>query len=252
LAENNPYRREDLHGDEGESYAPTEEKRKGPGCLFWGCLGVVVLVVGGLIGLVVGAGMLGNYVVTNYTSDAPLEISTTAYGEPEMEELRNRVDSFADALDRGEDPGVLELTAADLNALVFEEFEDHHGKGAIRFDIDDSVVTGQISIPLDDPEVPEELRDRYINGTALFEINLVDGRLFVTIDSLKIGSKELPEWIMTDLRSKNIAEEILVENPDLRESVAKFESIKVDDGKVLIKVRKGETFDRREDSEEAA
>ena len=94
-----------------------ETAKKGKGCLFFGCLTVVVLVV-----VVAGALTFGIWklkeVALSYTDTRPLELERVSVTPDELREIKDKMDAFSDALKTGNNTGPLVLTATEVNALI--------------------------------------------------------------------------------------------------------------------------------------
>jgi hypothetical protein len=154
--------------------------KRGMGCLSKGCLTLVVLAI-----LLVAVGVGGTYWSLRhvYLSDkpapipeatAPIEPSApTASGEttaaPPIEistGVRERLDTMKKAA-RAHEPTDVELTAADINALIAA---NRKSRGTASVGIDGGVAQAQFSIPLQRLDVPFRnalgLGDRYLNATV--------------------------------------------------------------------------------------
>src|SRR5262249_25496794 len=103
-------------------------------------------------------------------------------------------------------------------------------------------LKGQVSIPLDAlAKVPllGMLKGRYLNGEADLKASLEDGVLIVNLDSFEVNGQSPPEPMMTELRQRNLAEELLnnPNEPAAAELFRKIESLEINDGKIILKVR---------------
>jgi len=147
------------------------------GCLAKGCL---ILIVLGILLVVVGAG--GTYWSLRhvYLSDKPIpeatavtETSAVTPGETSAPapvqrsaEVRERLDTMKKAA-RAHEQTDLELTAADINALIAA---NRKSSGTASVGINGGVLQSQFSIPLKRLDVPFRnafgLNDRYFNATA--------------------------------------------------------------------------------------
>lgn len=129
------------------------EKSK-KGCLFYGCLTSVIL---GLVLFVVvplalyfGVKVGVNRFIENYTDVNPLELPTASMEEAELRLLRQRVEQFRKAIQNQESAPALELTAEEINALIFHDKELGKLKGKAYLEIEENALKGQVSIPLSD------------------------------------------------------------------------------------------------------
>jgi hypothetical protein len=154
--------------------------KRGMGCFTKGCLILIVLAI---LLLVVGIGGTFWSVRHVYLSDkpapipqasAPTETPTVTPGETTMAtppseksaEVRERLDTMKQAARAHEQSGV-ELTAADINALIAA---NRKSRGTAFVSINDTALQAQFSIPLERFDVPFRnafgLGDRYLNATV--------------------------------------------------------------------------------------
>ena len=152
--------------------------KRGMGCFGKGCL---ILIASGIL-LVVG-GIGGSYwSFHHYLSDKPAPIPETSApsetgpvtpGETsapapseKSAEVRERLDTMKQSASAHEPTGV-ELTAADINALIAA---NRKSRGTASVGINDNTLQAQFSIPLQRLDVPFRsafgLSDRYLNATV--------------------------------------------------------------------------------------
>ena len=159
--------------------APVEPPpKRGMGCFGKGCL---ILIASGIL-LVVG-GIGGTYwSFHHYLSDKPAPIPETSApsetgpvtpGETsapapseKSAEVRERLDTMKKAA-RAHEPTGVELTAADINALIAA---NRKSRGTASVGINDNTLQAQFAIPLQRLDVPFRsafgLSDRYLNATV--------------------------------------------------------------------------------------
>ena len=65
---------------------------------------------------------------------------------------------------------------------------------------------------------------------------LENGVMTVTAREVRVNGKQLPDSIMGGLRQENLVKDVY-KDPKNAEAIGKFESIQVQDGKVIIKAR---------------
>ena len=153
--------------------------KRGSGCFGKGCLIFILLVI---LVVVIGAGGTFWGVRHVYLSDKPVPIpqaaeasepGTVTPGETSAPapvqrsaEVRERLDTMKKAA-RAHEPTDMELTAADINALIAA---NRKSRGTASVGIDGNVLTANFSIPLNTLDVPFRnafgLADRYLNATA--------------------------------------------------------------------------------------
>jgi hypothetical protein len=209
-------------------------------CLLYGCLTLVVL----MIAVAVGTFFVGRYAmnrlaafVEQYTETAPMELATVDMPAEEYESLETRLKEFQVGLDDGRSVPPLVLTGRELNALIARHPDLQDWRERLHVELEGSQVKGQLSLPLDDlSKFPglSRLAGRYLNGAALLDVELQNGRLDVRVDSLEVKGEPLPEEVLSQLRLHNLAQD-LEKNEQLSETLGQLRSIEVADGEVTIK-----------------
>ncbi len=224
-----------MPGTETESQFPPagQNRGSGRGCL-WGCLAVVLFVVGVFVCGGVGMYFFVSNQVTKYTSDTPVDLPTVEYDEETLAELETRVESFQETVDRGETPKEdLVLSADDINALIGKN-EDMRGKVFVK--IEDGLVKGDVSIPTD--FFPGG-KGRFFNGSATFDVSMEDGVLIVVADEASVNGEPLPGPVMEGIRSENLAKD-LYKDPENAKFMRRFRDIQIDGDKVILKFKRTE------------
>ncbi len=231
----------DLDNPYGElpvtSATPPDEKPK-RGCLFYGCITMIVLAIVGTIVLVIASYSIYRYIINTavaYTETAPMPLPKSEMPPEQYEALKARVEAFEKALDDGE-AAELQLTGDDINAIIandenYEEFRD-----TIFVSIDGDEVKGKLSFPLSKITGQSELKDRYLNGEAGLKISLANGLLLVTVQELTVKGEPVEEQAMQQLRQKNLAESAY-NDAEAAAKIQRFESIVVKDGTITVKSR---------------
>ena len=220
--------------------APPPQKSS-RGCLY-GCLFVVFSGIALLVCAGVGSYWWISNQVEKFTSATPAELPTVDYDPEELAELEKRVDTFTEAFDRGEiPPDDLVLTAEEINALIGKD-EDMRGKVFVK--IEDGQVSGDVSIPV--PEVIPGGEGRYFNGSGSFEVSMNGGVLIVTMTDGEVNGERLPQEAIDALARENLAKGVY-DNPDAAKTLRQFESVSIEDDKIILKVRREkETTDEAE------
>lgn len=217
-----------------QSPGPDENKKKGCGCFAWGCLGVVVL----LLVVVIGGGFavysVAKSQINAYTEEEPAEVPVIEGTEEELAEIQSRVDSLTQAAEDGQAPPDLVLTADEINKLIAQ---NEQLKGRVYVTIADGEVTGEISFPLDELELPFSLgKGRYLNATVTLAVSYQNGVLIVTVADATVKGEPLPEEFMQGLAAENLAKD-LYSDPEQAEFLRKFESIEVRDNKIILRAK---------------
>ncbi|MEQ8847160.1 hypothetical protein [Botrimarina sp.] len=210
------------------------EERQGKGCLFWGCLIVAVVLLLLVVGAVWSAYSLYSGLVQQYTATEPMAIEVVELPEEQMKALNERYEAFAQAVKAGENPGDLELTAEELNALIGQN-ADLAGRVFVR--IADGQLGGDVSIPTD--FLPMVGAGRYFNASGQFEASMENGVLVVTLADATVNGKPVPEEFLAGLKDQNLAKD-LYDNADNAKALRQFESLTIEGDKVILKARPAE------------
>lgn len=218
----------------GAPYAEPEKKPKG--CMFWGCL--IVGIGGVLLLLLMVAGGFGAYFwakgqIEEYTSTEPADIPVVEATEEEIAEIRARVDQLQNDDAQPADGGEVVLTADDINALIATNDDL---KGRVFVTIENGEIGGEISVPLD--ELPMG-KGRYLNASATFDVSYDGGIPVVTLKSGSVKGQPLPQQIIDALAQENLAKEAL-DDPDVAKQLRKFDSIKVEGDKLILRLKEVE------------
>ena len=207
--------------------------RKGRGCLFYGCLtGLVLLLIAGLMAFFAVRFVRGR--IADYTDAAPMRLPKVEMADAEFKQLEARVKSFGDAMDQNKPTEPLVLTERDLNALLAQSVNTKELADKFYVSLDGDQVKGQVSIPL--PSLGWFGKGRYLNGDATFNVSLENGVLVATVREVRVKGRPLPDSVLGAWRQENLAKEVYKDQKNA-EAIRKFESLQVRDGQVVIKAR---------------
>jgi len=214
---------------------PPQALPKQRGCFFYGCLIASVLAV--LMVILVAALTFFAYrfatrMIEEYTSTTPRDLPKVLMPAEQRQTLKERVEAFRKAVEAGTSTEPLVLTSEDLNALIEENAEL---KGLIYVKVEQDEVKGLVSIPLDKLGLPM-VRGRYLNGEADLKASLSNGVLIVTLDSIEVNGKKVPDEVMKGIRQQNLAKDAY-KDEKTSEMIRKLESLEIKDGKIILKVR---------------
>lgn len=210
--------------------SPAPKRR---GCLFYGCLTAIVLLL--LAGLMA---FLAVRFVRNkldaYTDTQPMKLPKVEMTDTEYQNLQERVKSFGVTLDQGKPGEPLMLNEREINALIARSENAKAFADKVYVSVNGNEVKGQVSIPLSG--LGWLGNGRYLNGEAVFKVSLENGVLIVTAQSVKVKGSSLPESFMSQLRQENLAKDAY-KDPKHAEAIRKFDSIQVEDNRVVVKAR---------------
>jgi hypothetical protein len=216
-----------------------DQKPRRHGCLFWGGI-----IAGILFLLAVLAGYAGyryvRHLVYEYTDTKPLEMPTVQMSGTEITNLQKRVRTFDKALKEDKPVEPLILTADEINVLIAEATETN-SRSPVRlyFSFQEDRVQAQLSLPTDNFGL-RMLKGRYFNGSGDFAMSVHNGRLKLTVKSLSVKGKPLPEAFMQSFRSENFADS-WTNDPDFNQGLAKLQEVKIQNGKLIVIPKMHET-----------
>src|SRR4051794_26755443 len=146
--------------------------RKKHGCLFYGCLVSLILLVVGLVAVYLIYRAIVGW-VDQYADTQPRPVPTVQLPAAEKKELEKRVEEFQESAKEGDEPEELVLTGDEINALIAR---DPELKGHVRVAIEGDKVKGELSLgPIELPGAGK----RFINGKGTFRVSLRNGTLDV-------------------------------------------------------------------------
>jgi hypothetical protein len=130
------------------------------------------------------------------------------------------------------------ITPSDINTYLSktEQTEDHPMRPKIRVDIQGSVISGMISIPIKDDETGKL---NYFNGEAKFTTSLNNGDLDVRLKDVLIRGKKPPfmiNMVINQFKTLNLAEEINSQSKHkhLREQLLHCKKLEIKDGRATV------------------
>ncbi len=204
---------------------------QGRGCLFYGCLTLIVLfVVVGFTGYL-GYRKLSSF-VDQFASKEPMELAPVHFTEEQKARMQLRLREFADGLQTGAPGKPLTFDGDDLNLLLassekFRRLADH-----VRLRIEDGEVKGQVSLRFGDLGAPV-FQDRYLNGEGSFKVSLREGHLVVSPSEMSVNGKPLPEKYLAAIQQENLAQ-AANDDPDVAATLEKLETIEVEESALKV------------------
>lgn len=175
-------------------------------------------------------------VVEKYSQAQSMPLPELTLSPEERKTLKTRVADFGQKLRQGTAAGEeLTLTGDEINVLLAESPGLRPLGDQVRVRLEGSRVLGTISLPLSQFG-SSKIAGRYLNGEAAFNLSLTNGLPRLFIEDLKVQGQTLPAGVMLALRGVNLAER-MVENPEFRKGMERFESVHVSDGKLILKSR---------------
>ena len=186
-----------------------EPPPKRAGCLGKGCLTLIVVAI---LLVVIGVGGTFWGVRNVYLSDkpapipgatAPTETTAATPGETSAPALVQRSDEVRERLDtmkkaaRAHEENEVELTAADINALIGA---NRKSRGTASVGIDDTVLRAQFAIPLQRLDVPFRkafgLNNRYLNSTITIVAPPGTNASSVQLSEVTLNGHKIPAGLL--------------------------------------------------------
>ena len=214
--------------DTGEEIPGLRETPRGRGCLFWGCVTLILItvVVGGCIALA----LLWFYTdLRDFSSAEPVAVPVVESSDEEYEEARKKIETLA-RQEASRLPGEFVITTDDLNALIARDEAARDQKLAGRLHVrgeGDSLLV-DVSWPLDDFLW---LSDRHFNGTLRVALELMHGEVKVTVTE---GTSTEGKKLSKTLRES--AGQVLTErlNGAFADFIDGVGSLEVQDGRIIL------------------
>jgi hypothetical protein len=213
------------------------EKKSGRGCLFWGGITAAVLFLFLLLA-VYGTYRYVRGMIAEWTDTKPLPAPSVQLSHSDVTNLQQRVHLWDDGLNHDRAVGPLTFTADEINALIVADAPTNGSQTRLFFSFNSNQVQAQLSVPLN-RMFGHWLDGRYLNGSGNFAVSLHDGSLALRVKSLAVKGRPLPENFLQPLRAQNFAES-WTNDPNLGTAIAKFQEIKIEDGKLVVIPKKSE------------
>jgi hypothetical protein len=160
------------------------------GCFAMGCLTVLIVGFIFIAGVIGSAWFIFNKAVNNLTSPVPATVQIEQPSEAQFQAAEDSLARLHKAVANGKETTV-EFTSADLNALLARDEDFKEFRGRARIDIADSMMTIDLSVPLDSIRW-RRLQRRWFNGTARFGLSYSSGQFRIDLESAEAGGHRLP------------------------------------------------------------
>lgn len=215
--------------DQTEVQVRSQRRR---GCVFYGCLSLVVIFVFGLLAIYIGAQFGLRKLAANYTSPSRLEIPRLVYSREEATSLEERIARFTNPNNSGAEAVPLELSAGDLNWLLQSKQPALEKVGGFSMQLATNGARALISIPLDNLG-RSALKGRFLNGEAVINVELNQGVLHFEVKSFTVNGKPLPAILLAQFQSKEFLAAVN-NDPKVQQLAATISRLEIKNGKVLL------------------
>lgn len=205
-------------------------RHKNKGCM----LGCGALLLGGIV-LTIAAALsffyAFNRAVYSVLSEQRKPFAPIAFTPEQSSAVFARIQDFAAALEAGQRPDELLLTADEANAALDHWARREGIELPARVAFAGDKILAELSVPL---------RGLYLNGSGELAIGLSNGVLQVFATTVEINGRKPPEGILELMRSHNLAGAFM-EDPEVRRIVAQLEYVTVTQGKLKITPKPAKT-----------
>jgi hypothetical protein len=209
-----------------------------------GCLGASLLTIGSILLVAMGSFWALKTQIVKYSSEQRRELPVTEVSAEKVRAVEERIETIQQQAAEGEPINELILTADQLNALISNE---ERLRGRVFVTINDDKLSAELSVPIDSLPGGE---GRYFNGTVSLDVALESGRLVVFLREAQVNGEQVPAILMEAIRHENLAKN-LSPNSELARNLAKFESLEVLDGRIVLEPKSAESNPGVEPNQEA-
>lgn len=205
-----------------------KEPKEVSGCLWKGCLGVIVVAVLLSFAAVWGAYSLYSQ-MAELTSSEPGEVPVHAPNPEAWAAFQERMNAATAQWQAGQ-PATLEVTADDLNNLFQFTPGQQDVVGKYFYAIQDGEVKLHMSVPL---TWIDGMENQYFNGVVGMIPKLEDGQFSLEITSMKAGDLEAPPQFMQT--QKYFDWSGWLDQLGLLKELNQLDSLQVQDNKLILR-----------------
>ncbi|OAI42218.1 hypothetical protein AYO41_04620 [Verrucomicrobia bacterium SCGC AG-212-E04] len=218
----------------------SNQEGQGMGCFAKGCLTLVV--VGIAVAAIIGGSLYYyfNKFVDNLTSPTPVAIRVEQPSDAQYNSAMAQLKRITDAYNSGQEITV-ELTAADLNALIARNPEFAAARGKVFFTIADGNFGAEASIPLD--TLPfKRTKGRYFNGKVVAFFEWANGEATFKPKLVEANGSQVPSMVLTQMDSaesqRSFNREFLKDSKT-RDAMNRLKTVRLVGEKIVITTKAG-------------
>ena len=222
--------RDSMEETKGPSPLPGLKARS---CWYYGCftIGMMILIV--VLSIYLGGRYFLKTFVSEYTSEAGIDLPKSALSETNWESLRARVQTFLESLERTNGAVWLELSSDEINALIERDPHLQVFKGRLYVTLESETARCQFSYPLEGLGAHAILHGRYLNGKAQLVPNLVNGKIYLTLLNIEVNGKTVPDTVKPGLQAHNLMQ-TLNDDSASQAVIHHLSGITIQKGKILV------------------
>jgi len=202
-------------------------RKESTGCLFKGCLGVLVVALGLLAAFGWGAYTLYQQVY-ELTSDQPGEVPAFTPDPQTWADFQRRWESATARWQAGQ-PATLKVNGDDLNNLLYYGLPKDDNPRRFFLEIKDKTVRLHASVRLDGIE---GYQGRYFNGVVQMVPMVQDGFFFLDVTEINTGSLKAPPQLMRTQQYFDWAS--WLDRLGLRQKLDLADKVEIKDGTLIL------------------
>lgn len=169
--------------------------------------------------------------INKYTETKRVEVRASNPEYKDMLEIEKRLMNFREAYASGSDTTVI-IKTDDLNNMIAGNKNFRKLKNKLYLTIENGIISGDFSIPLKDMDWPV-LQDRYINGSAAFDVVIIDGRLSIKVSEIRMKGKIMRGFIVNKIKEIDWVED-MSEVSQLARDVRKIKQMEIQDDRIVL------------------
>lgn len=225
-------------------------------------IAIVVLFTVGVIGLVLSARYIAKALVVSYSDPIPQQLPTIQISRGEVKQLKQKWETFKEALRDGANSERLELSAKELNVMLLTDPEinkfqgkvvlsiDHQNvinallssdeslqylKGNFHVEVRKGRIYADLSLPLEAIGLGE-YGNRYVNARGEIIAKLRGQKLTVNMIPSEISGKELPAMVLDRVKELDLYELFVAPHPVYGRLGARIKSLEVDGDRIYLEL----------------
>jgi hypothetical protein len=223
---------------------PDNTQKQGRGCFFYGCLGMVLIFIGVVVGVYFGTRKAVKMAVAAFTTNAPAAIPKLEMAPADREAVLRALEQEAQSAFRASNSATLALDEKELNALLAQAPQTTAYATQFYLKPAGTQLQAQVSLPLDQFQLwkdftrklgGKDLEGRYFNGVALLDPEITNGAIRLIVRDLIVNGKSLPGDFTGRLKNFDLAASART-NANSQEFLGRVQDVAVRDGQLIIKL----------------
>jgi len=217
---------------------PPPPPARGMGCFAKGCLTLIIVAVALFIVCLCGGWFVLTRFADKFTAIQPAMVEVQQPTPAEAQAAQAKWEALRAAI-RNNQETTVEFTADDLNTLIANDPDFRKARGRVRVAIADSVVSLDLSAPLDSLRWAR-LHGRWFNGKIRFGMSYVDDNFFFDLKSAEANGRQIPSFFFSSDIKRSFSRSFTQNFHPRRERddwLKHIRTISVQDDKVILTTR---------------